>query len=51
MNNRTAFETRHLAPDVQEIVDTIMGGVIALASRLESNRGSNPLGVASSILC
>jgi len=36
-------ETRHLPPELQELVDTIISGVIALASRTNSNTGSNPV--------
>ena len=43
----TRLETRHLPPDLQELVDNIITGVVALASRVNSNRGSNPLGVAT----
>jgi len=40
---QTKVDTRHLPPDLQELVDTIITGVIALASRLNSNTGSNPV--------
>jgi hypothetical protein len=40
----TRPETRHLPPDLQEIVDNIIGSVMTLASRLNSNRYSNSLG-------
>jgi len=36
--------TRHLPPDLQELVDTIINGVITLAFRLNSNSDSNSLG-------
>ncbi|GAI54380.1 unnamed protein product [marine sediment metagenome] len=32
-----SYETRHLPPDLQELVDTIINSVMALASRLDSN--------------
>jgi len=38
------YQTSHLPPDVQEMVDTIMAGVLALASRVNSNSDSNSLG-------
>ena len=41
------IETRHLPPDIQNLVDTIINGVVALASKWDSNGGSNPPGVAS----
>ena len=31
INNNTTFETRHLPPDLRELVDTIISGVITLA--------------------
>jgi hypothetical protein len=40
----TKVDTRHLPPDLQELVDTIITGVVALASRVDSNRDSNSLG-------
>ncbi len=40
----TTLETRHLPPEVQELVDTIINGVNALASKLNSNSDSNSLG-------
>ena len=42
--NKLQFKTRHLSPDVQELVDTIINGVVALASRVNSNSDSNSLG-------
>ena len=47
INNNTTFETRHLPPDLRELVDTIISGVITLASRLNSNSDSNSLGGTS----
>ena len=40
----TMFQTRHLPPDIQELVDTIISTALALASRMNSNRDSNSLG-------
>jgi hypothetical protein len=40
-------DTRHLPPELQELVDTIISGVIALASRANSNSDSNSLGGTS----
>jgi hypothetical protein len=37
-------DTRHLPPELQELVDTIISGVVALASRANSNSDSNSLG-------
>jgi len=37
MTYNTKFETRHLPPDVQDLVDTIINGIVALASRVNSN--------------
>ena len=39
MSYNMALQTRHLSPDLQELVNTIVGGIIALASRVDSNRG------------
>jgi hypothetical protein len=44
MMYQTKVDTRHLPPDLQELVDTIITGVMALASRLNSNSDSNSLG-------
>jgi len=44
----TRLETRHLSPDVQEIVDTIINGVIALASKGNSYTDSNSVGGTNS---
>ena len=49
--NSLQIDTRHLPPDLQELVDTIINGVVALASRMDSNGGSNPPGVATSRNC
>ena len=38
------LETRHLPPDVQELLDTIIDSILALASRMNSNSDSNSLG-------
>jgi hypothetical protein len=40
---QTRIDTGHLPPELQELVDTIIGGVVALASRVNSNTGSNPV--------
>ncbi len=37
-------DTRHLPPELQELVNTIITGVIALAARANSNRCSNSPG-------
>ena len=37
-------DTRHLPPELQELVNTIITGVIALASRTNSNSDSNSPG-------
>ena len=41
---QTRIDTRHLPPELQELVDTIISGVVALASRANSNSDSNSLG-------
>ena len=38
-----ATGTRHLPPDLQELVDSIISEVVALAFRANSNRCSNSL--------
>jgi hypothetical protein len=43
MMYQTRIDTRHLPPELQELVDTIINGVVALASRANSNTGSNPV--------
>ena len=40
-------DTRHLPPELQELVDTIINGVVTLASRVNSNSDSNSLGGTS----
>ena len=42
--NNLQIGTMHLPPDVQELIDTIITGVVALASRMNSNSDSNSLG-------
>ena len=44
MMYQTRIDTRHLPPALQELVDTIINGVVALASRVNSNSDSNSLG-------
>ncbi len=44
MMYQTRIDTRHLPPELQELVDTIITGVMALASRANSNSDSNSLG-------
>jgi len=41
---QTRTDTRRLSPELQELVDTIINGVVALASRVNSNSDSNSLG-------
>jgi hypothetical protein len=41
------INTRHLSPKLQELVDTVISGVVALASRANSNSDSNSLGGTS----
>ena len=41
--NNLGLNTR-LSPDLQELVDTIINSVMALASRVNSNSDSNSLG-------
>ena len=48
MSYNTSLQTGHLPPDLQELVDSIMTGIMALAARV-SNGGSNPPGVATSL--
>jgi len=43
-------DTRHLSPELQELVDTIINGVVALASRVNSNSDSNSLGGTNCLL-
>ncbi|MBA7682417.1 hypothetical protein ES703_90767 [subsurface metagenome] len=43
MMYQTRIDIRHLPPDLQELVDTIISSVVALASRVNSNTGSNPV--------
>ncbi len=38
-----SYETRHLPPDLQELVDTIITGIVALATRVNSKSDSNSL--------
>ena len=40
-------DIRHLPPELQELVNTIITGVVALASRTNSNSDSNSLGGTS----
>jgi len=47
MMYQTRIDTRHLPPDLQELVETIINGVVALASRVNSNSDSNSLGRTS----
>ena len=49
MMYQTRIDTRHLPPELQELVDTIITGVMALASRANSNSDSNSLGGTSSL--
>ena len=42
-------DTRHLPPELQGLVNTIVTGVIALASRVNSNSDSNSLGGTNSV--
>ena len=44
--NNLGLNTR-LSPDLQELVDTIINSVMALASRVNSNSDSNSLGGTS----
>ena len=43
MNNYLS-QTGHLPPDLQETVNTIINGILELASRVNSNSDSNSLG-------
>ncbi len=47
MMYQTRIDTRHLPPELRELVDTIINGVVALASRANSNSDSNSLGGTS----
>ena len=42
--NNLRLDTRHLPPDLQELVNTIITGVVALASKMNSYSDSNSLG-------
>ncbi len=52
MSYRSPIDTSRLSPDLQELVDIIINDVMSLATRLaskaDSNGGSNPPGVATS---
>ena len=43
MNNYLS-QTRHLPPNLQETVNTIINGILELASRVNSNMDSNSIG-------
>ena len=45
-----SIQTRYLPPDLKELVDTIINGVITLASRVDSNSDSNSLGGTNYLL-
>ena len=44
MTYNTTSQTKHLPSDLQELVNTIINGILALASRVNSNSDSNSLG-------
>ena len=45
----TRLQTRHLPPDIQEFVGTIIDVVLALATRVNSNSDSNLPGGTNSV--
>ncbi len=48
INYKAIASTSHLPPELQDLVETIITDVMALASRLNSNSDSNSLGGTNS---